>query len=592
MTHHTEQPIQPPQQSSPQIDFQIYVIGGLFLVILIVIAISKGEFGHKKQKLGDARSANKKEIKRAQELAYDELEQRKRNKITLWAGEPKGLTIDKENREIFIPRDLNSWIFSYLEEHFLAFGSSGCGKTFSLMAPLQRAMIKLGLPLCVFDAKGHEETESEACPSSEIAGFARLHGYKVKIIAPGDKDSDIFNIFEMMQAKNGRPAYEDKDNAYVISDVLNENMQMNNSDSGDQFFPLASKQLMQAMFMWSKMLDPDGDELILAYYLLKRVAQVGAAGIAALDLPPYVQIAFDQFLVSAGSPETAASIAGTALILFGRMITPSTTATFCGKSTVDLNVKGKTLVIFRLNPDIKASTGPMLATTIQCFLLRNCYTARTQPLAFFLDEFQMIKICEIQEILTVARSNGVGLLFATQGMSFIEKRYGDKGAIGIVEGCKTQVLGQLNGNKVAEYYGKQLGKSEVVTRSKSKSSGKSSSTSRNDSPHAKDLVSMGELLGIPQGTFYVLSRAIRNKKLARIPMRRKFVIPKWETDETKQGIREWFKYRKVARQRSKAKAMSNDEMNRYKDLSIAILPDPSDDDDDGGDTLGMGISSL
>lgn len=591
MQHHTEQPTRPPQQPSPQMDFQVYVLGGLFLVILIVIAASKCEFGQKKQKLGDARAANSNEMRKAQELAYDELEQRKRNKITLWAGEPKGLTVDKENREIFIPRDLNSWIFSYLEEHFLIFGSSGCGKTFSLMAPLQHAMIKLGLPLCVFDAKGHEETEVQACPSSEIAGYARLHGYKVKIIAPGDKDSDVFNIFEIMQAKDDMAAYEDKDNAYVISDVLNENMQMNNADSGDQFFPLASKQLMQAMFMWAKMLDPDGDELILAYYLLKRVAQVGSAGIEALDLPPYVQIAFDQFLVSAGSPETAASIAGTALILFGRMITPETTATFCGKSTVDLNVTGKTLVIFRLNPRMKASTGPMLATTIQCFLLWNCYTARTQPLAFFLDEFQMIKVCEIQKILTVARSNGVGLLFATQGMSFIEETYGEKRAMGIVEGCKTQVLGQLNGNKVAEYYGKQLGKSEVVTRSKSKSSGKSSSTSRSDSPHAKDLVSMGELLGIPQGTFYVLSRAIRNKKLARIPMRRKFVIPQWERDETKQGIREWFKYRKIARKRSKAKPMSNDEMKRYKGMSIAILPDPNDDDD-GGDNLAAGISAL
>lgn len=593
MPQHTEQPSQLPQQPSPQMDFQVYVLGGLFLIILVLVAITKGEIGHKKQKLGDARTAKNDEMRRAQNLAYDALEKRERNKITLWAGEPKGLTVDNENREIFIPRDLNSWIFSYLEEHFLAFGSSGCGKTFSLMAPLQRAMIKLGLPLAIFDAKGHEETEDQACPSSEIAGYARLHGYKVKIIAPGDQDSDVFNIFGMMEAKDGRPAYEDKDNAYVISDVLNENMQMNNSDSGDQFFPLASKQLMQAMFMWAKMLDPDGDELILAYYLLKRVAQVGAAGIAALDLPPYVQIAFDQFLVSAGSPETAASIAGTALILFGRMITPATTATFCGKSTVDLNVTGKTLVIFRLNPKMKASTGPMLATTIQCFLLSNCYTARKQPLAFFLDEFQMIKICEIQKILTVARSNGISLLFATQGMSFIEDTYGEKRAIGIVEGCKTQVLGQLNGNKVAEYYGKQLGKEEVVTRSKSKSTGKSSSTSKNDSPHAKDLVSMGELMGLPQGTFYVLSRAIRNKKLARIPMRRNFVIPKWETDDAKRGVKEWFKYRKVARKRSKAKAMSNEEMVRYREMSVAILPDPKDDDDDdGGDTLAKGISSL
>ncbi|NJM68467.1 MAG: type IV secretory system conjugative DNA transfer family protein [Acaryochloris sp. RU_4_1] len=597
MQYHTQQPAQRPQISSPQMDFQVYVMSGLFLLIVILIIITKGEFGRKKQKLGDARVAKDKEMRRAQNLAYDALEARERNKITLWAGEPKGLIIDNDNRQIFIPRDFRSWIFAYLEEHFLAFGSSGSGKTFSLMAPMQRSMIKLGLPLCIFDAKGHEEIEDRACPSSEIAGFARLHGYKVKIIAPGYDDSDIFSIFDMMQAKDGRSAYEDKDGAYTVSDVLNENMQMHVSESGDQFFPLASKQLMQATFMWAKMLDPDGDELILAYYLLKRIAQVGAKGIEALDLPPYVQIAFDQFLVSAGSPETAASIAGTALILFGRMITPATLATFCGKSTVDLNVTGKTLVIFRLNPKMKASVGPMLATAIQSFLISNCYTARKQPLAFFLDEFQMIKICEVQKILTVARSNGVGLLFSTQGMSFIEETYGEKTAMGIVEGCKTQLLGQLNANKVAEYFGKQLDKCEVVTRSRSKSSGKSSSTSHSDSPHAKDLFAIRELLGIPQGTFIVLSRAIENKELARIPMRRNFVIPQWEKQETKRGIQEWFKYRPVARKLSKAKAMSNEEMLRYRDRSLELLPDQAEEvaappQDDGTQILAIGLSNL
>ncbi|NJR56901.1 MAG: type IV secretory system conjugative DNA transfer family protein [Acaryochloris sp. CRU_2_0] len=255
MQHHTQQPAQQPQISSPQMDFQVYVMGGLFLAILILVVISKGELGRKKQKLGDARKATPREIKKAKDYGFDMMEERKRNKVALWVGEPKGVVINRETREIFVPRDyVNSWILSHLEEHLVALGSTGSGKSYSLLNPLQRSMIKLGYPLAVFDAKGHEESETSTCPSSEIAGYARLHGYKVKIIAPGYDDSDVFNIYHMIRSRFGREAYEDKDGAGVVSEVLSENLAKTAADNGDEFFPLAAKQLLQSVFCWHSIL--------------------------------------------------------------------------------------------------------------------------------------------------------------------------------------------------------------------------------------------------------------------------------------------------------------------------------------------------
>ncbi|NJR56900.1 MAG: type IV secretory system conjugative DNA transfer family protein [Acaryochloris sp. CRU_2_0] len=345
-------------------------------------------------------------------------------------------------------------------------------------------------------------------------------------------------------------------------------------------------------------LDPNAN-FVLAFYLLERIVEIGAAGIRSLDLPPYLRSSFSQYLASEKSAETGASIAGTTLLQFNRMFTPANVATFCGQSTVELEIKGKTLVIFRLNPELKASVGPMIATTIQCFMLANAYRAREQPLGFILDECQMVKLCGVQEMQTVTRSNGVFFVFASQGFSFLKRTYGEKGAMGLIEGCKTQVIGQLNANEPAEYYSKQFGQKEIKSRSKSKSSGKHSSNSESDQPHLKDLVPLQELLGLPQGQFYYLNRAIRNERMARIPVLYETVIPKWEEKEIKQGITEWFRYRKVARANSKALAKSDDELIRYQTLAREALPEPEPDQqqplpsqEDGNQTLAIGIASL
>lgn len=572
MQARTEQPSNPIVNIDGNTQLLIAVGVLVPMMVLLFIADKIGWLGSKKNQLGDARFATDKEILKAKKYGFDLIEKRSSNKIALWVGEPEGIQIDREARTIDIPRDYRSFILSHLEEHLFLLGSTGSGKTYSLMAPLQRAMILLGYPMIIFDAKGYEESENETCPSSQIAGFARLHGYKIKIIAPGDKDSDIFNIFDKMKAKDGLASYEDKDGAYTVSDVLNENMAMSAKESGDEFFPLASKQLMQAVFMWAKMLDENAD-FTLAYYLLKRIAKAGAKGIEKLKFPAYVQTAFDQFIVSAESPETAASIAGTALILFGRMVTPANTSTFCGKSTVDMLVTGKTLVIFRLNPDLLASVGPMLATALQCFLEVNCFTKRKQPLGVWLDEIQMIKVAKVQLLQTISRSNGVFFAFASQGFSFLELTYGEKLTKGMVDGCKTQVIGQLNANESAEYYSKQLGEEEVQTRSKGRSSGKSASKSINDQPHLRHLVPLNKLMQLPQGHFYYLNRAFRNKKLARLPVLYESHIPQWEKDGIALGVKEWFRYRKQARQLSKAMRLSDQELEQRQAMAVEALPD-------------------
>ncbi|MHC5928817.1 hypothetical protein [Nostoc sp.] len=59
-----------------------------------------------------------------------------------------------------------------------------------------------------------------------------------------------------------------------------------------------------------------------------------------------VREAFAQFVSVAGSPETAASIVGTASGLFSRFMVPSALAAFCGKTNIPLDLKGRQMVVF------------------------------------------------------------------------------------------------------------------------------------------------------------------------------------------------------------------------------------------------------
>lgn len=151
--------------------------------------------------------------------------------------------------------------------------------------------------------------------------------------------------------------------------------------------------------------------------------------------------------------------------------------------------------------------------------------------------------------------------------------YGEKLTKGMVDGCKTQAIGQLNANESAEYYSKQLGKEEVQTRSKGRSSGKGSSRSINDQPHLRDLVPMEKIMQLPQGHFYYLNRAFKNKKLARLPVLHESKIPQWEKDGIESGIKEWFRYRQQARQLSKAKRLSNQDLEQRQAMAVAALSD-------------------
>ncbi|ABW33039.1 type IV secretory system conjugative DNA transfer family protein [Acaryochloris marina] len=556
----------PPQPSTPfgGINPQLLLMGGCMALLLVPMLFQKYS-GQRKGILARARFATAREIHQSKIYARKLIQQNKHNKVALWIQEPKGIIINHQKRQIEIPPDNNSFYVSHLEEHSLILGNTGSGKSYSVLDPFKRSVIKRGQPLFDYDYKGHEESPHSLAPSSSIAGYALDHGYKVYVVAPGFPDTDKFNILDVLKHP------QDGANAFQLSNVLNENFKLSASDQGADFFSLAGNQLIQALFMLVKGSEVCAD-IALAHKILalpnfsKRIAEV--------QLPQYQKVAFDNYLASADSPETAASIATTASIMFSRFMIPEVLSTFCGQSTMPLEITGRTMVIFRLNPQIEFAVAPLLASIIYLMINRNIYMARKDPVHFFLDEVQTLKVPSLSKVLQVARSAGGCFYLGTQGIDLLESTYGVKETENILTGCKTVFVGQLSHNGTAEYYSKYFGMEDISYKNKSRSHGKGGTNrSEGDQQNTRPLVEIQQLLELPQGQFYCRNRGIGNKKAVRIPVHHQTVIPPWELRDMDKGKQTWKKYRKLRIKQSKIQPLTDQDLETRESVARSLVPD-------------------
>lgn len=557
---------QPLQQIDPTL---IMVLAGL--LVMGVLKITQG-MTPKKAVLGRARFATQKEIHASRKATHKTIVARKHNKVGLWIGEPRKLNVDHHQRTIEHEIDPQSLYFNQLQEHLLTLGSTGSGKSYSILDPLKRAAILLGYPIIDFDFKGHEESyepgNMSLAPSSATAGFAEMHGYKVYVVAPGFPDSDRLNPLSFLNGPT------DAANGYQLANVLNANFQMTSENSGSDFFSMAGNQLIQALMMMCKGLTKGADiatahKILALPELIKRIQQG--------KFTQYQKVAFDNYLSSAGSPETAASIATTASIMFSRFMVPEILSVFCGETTVPLDITGRTMVVFRMDPRIEFAVGPLIASTIYLLLSRNIYSTRKDPILTFLDEIPRIKIPKLSDLMNIARSNGGSIFLGAQGIDLMEGTFGAKETGSILDACKTQAIGQLVGGRSSNFYSEKIfGKEDIRVRNTNRNHGhKNKSRGESDNTQARPLVEAQELQQLPQGDFYFLSPSVGNRRNVRIPFRHSVRIPDREVTQMQDGKNWWRDSREERIAQSKAKPLTDAQLLAREYLAKDLLPMPN-----------------
>ncbi len=344
------------------------------LALMLYSSITGG--GSRRNKMVLARGAlgGARERNAARQIACEQIEKQEYNKFALYIGTPKGigtLVIDGK-KVLHIPTDPATTYLPNAQANIILFGAPETGKSAFGINPLTRSAIDQGFPVIYYDFKGHEDPP----PSGEIAVYADQNDYSVSVYSPGSPDTCVCNILDFLSTEASPEAARD------IAEVLNRNLKLsdNNSSSGN-YFSESGDQLAQAVMMLAKS-SPDQADVVLCQKLLTWLSNPDQLleRLDAAEMSSWTRIAFDQYLSTSKSPETAASIASTASLLFNRFMVPSALPAFCGKTTMPLDLDGKQLVIFRMNPNNKTTVGPLIAAAMTMLVNRNIFRQRKRPL--------------------------------------------------------------------------------------------------------------------------------------------------------------------------------------------------------------------
>ncbi len=234
-------------------------------------------------RMASAHWAGNIEKKAAKQVAFKQINERRRDGLTTWINTPiitqlkkprinngqvvKRCDISPQANTVFIPDG---------QRGTTVCGAPGSGKTFSVIDPMIRSVIDQGFPICLYDFKfpgGQAEIH---------AAYARKKGYDVRIFAPGFAGSESCNLLDFLKSA------DDSETAGQIAKVLNKNFSLNGGKGGeDPFFQLSGDQLIKAMLQLAKLSEfPDflTCQKILALDSSDLIDRVKAA-----DISPWVK---------------------------------------------------------------------------------------------------------------------------------------------------------------------------------------------------------------------------------------------------------------------------------------------------------------
>ncbi|WP_373545647.1 type IV secretory system conjugative DNA transfer family protein [Chamaesiphon sp.] len=586
-------PAKPPATG---IDPSLVMTGGLGLVILGV-SIYQSRNG-KTGKTATARWANAGEISNCNKLAKAAIAKPKFNKAAYFITEPIGgapAALDKLNARVMFPQ---------INRGVLFVGGAGAGKTANFGDPAVMSAIVQGYAIVLYDFKFGEGGQAET-----VIPLAIKHGYQVRILAPGKRCSQVFNILDLIGKglekfghledaierikaillEDSKDAAGCREIVAIISDNTGE------SDAKkDNFFDPASVSVLSGAFAaakWvaSELADPSLANILMVNQILSLPNLTKRLIANKAKIPAWIFGGFT-VLTSGYDPEKKSSaesgILMTCLKTLAPVTLPNYLPAFCGTSTFPnfdpqdpLKVDGKHMIVFGVDKDNRNSTIPLVATCMDKIISRNLKPGRTTPLVISLDEFATLKLKIVLDWLNQERFNGASLIIGIQYIGQIEARYGREWSKGFLASCATKIWFNPGEDDTAQYLSKSLGEQELDLENKSQSinSGKQGGSSRSTSRqlHRIPLIEAHVIRQFPQGHCIIESPGVGNKQKIGVPYEHQFSFNEEKSNAFKAKNKAQFA--EIISTIEAAQADANDidyseEMARYNELLEQLLP--------------------
>ncbi len=572
MTETPKTEVYPNQFIPPGIESALFSPAGLGVVacgaVIVIAKIIDSRGG--KAKLATARWGGTVEKTAARKLACKQIQKRKHNRVSLYVGTPRNTRSEIVNgiRKTSIPEDPTTLYFPEAQRGILVCGGPGSGKSFSMINPLIRSAIDQGFPLVLYDFKYAQQESAYSASKGQapiLAGYALLRGYQVTILAPGFAESAVANPIDFLRSN------EDSEMARQLAITLNRNFQLGDKDSGNSFFTNAGDQLVQAVFMLAKGTEyPDimmCQAILGLPKLVKRMEQ-------AENLNFMVREAFAQFVSVAGSPETAASIVGTASGLFSRFMVPSALAAFCGKTNIPLDLKGRQMVIFGMNKEKRDVIAPLLVSILHLLVSRNVANKRTCPFVLGIDELPTLYLPALVDWLNQNREDGLISILGLQNLSMLIESYGENTTNAIFGGCATKAFFNPQDDVAAERFSNFLGEEEIKYKQRSRSSGGKggASTSNSDQNSTRKLFDVNQFNTLPEGKAVIISPGFRSRGQISLPILQSIKIPQHEIQSEVDSVKVWYEFQKFLSKESTLLTPADEEMKIRRSLALKLLP--------------------
>jgi type IV secretory pathway TraG/TraD family ATPase VirD4 len=477
----------------------------------------------KNKKMASAQWAGPIETKNAVKRAKQQVLEQKHDGLSLWINPAHKPGAFLNNKKRHFQPGAGTIAVPDNQRGTAVIGSPGVGKTFGWIDPLARSSVEQGVPIILYDFK----FRSSGSQAEMLSGWAKKHGYKVIIFAPGFAGSMVCNLLDFLKSP------DDSDSAGQIAATLTRNFSASGGKGGeDPFFQKSGDQLVKAVLQLAKATsEPDvlTCQKILAMSPKELAEKIGAAS----KVSPWVKISWDQFISMHESEKTVASVIATAALMFTSFVTPDVLPSVVGKSNLPLDVDGKTLVIFGMDQNRRDIIGPILATVMHMLITRNLAKKRKDPLYVVADEFPTIILPAFLKWLMESRGAGFCGLIGFQNLGQLEQAYGKEVARAIMSGCNTKVIFNPGEYESAKLFSDYLGSEHVDYKQRSKSSSKGgASTSHSEQERMKLLMAPDEYLRLGTGQCIFINPSYKNSDHSFIPVRLTIKLNKQELRNT------------------------------------------------------------
>ncbi|MEL4897400.1 type IV secretory system conjugative DNA transfer family protein [Crocosphaera sp. Alani8] len=521
------------------------VVGCLVLLAVLGVTGNNGTKG----KLAKGRLGTRTEKEAAKKAAISQIEGKEHNEVALYIGRPKTKQV------LFLPD---------MQRGTAVIGGPGCGKTDSAQLPMIYSAIDQDLPCLIWDFK-----YPALC--SRVLGYAAKRGYKVEIFAPGYPESSVCNPLDFLKSE------EDSLMARQFAETLNRNFKKGGQNSEDQFFGPAGDQLVEAILMLAKGIrNSQGEsmgDLMTCQALLSLPDFTKRLMSNQEKVNPWVYASFGQLISVVQSEKTVASIIATANRLFTGFMKAQILPAFCGKTTVDLEITGKKLLVIGLDREKRDVLAPLVATILDLIVSRNVVLNRVDPLMLFLDEVPTLYLPRLVNWLNENREDGLCTILGFQNIVQLEEIYGKGWARAILGACATKLIFNPQDPESAEFFSKLFDDKEITYNQKSRSSGKGGgSTSISEQNQTRKLITPGEMLTMPRGKCIMINPGFQSKNEAYIPIVENLTLSSQYKNLKKRTVKQWDNLKPKLEKRSSQVPLNRSDLKYRYELVERTFP--------------------